>query len=153
MKNAATTTSLGGTIAIAVKRQRPEVAEASVVTIVVVIAEVVEANAVTIVVVTVEVAEANAVTIVVVTVEVAEANAVTIVVVTVEVDHRRVTDIIAEPAGTLQLQGSVEEPRVHHGKVKVGGHLAEVHGNLVVGALRRTSAGPVSAEISRGAFI
>ncbi len=131
MKNAATTTSLGETIAIAVKLQRPKVAEVNAVTIEVGIAEAVDISVATTVEVTVEV----------VTVEETEAN-----VETIEVG---IAEAVAK--GVIAITTTIA-PLVENIVEAMIADLAEIPENLVVGGPKARAA-PVSAEISRGAFI
>ena len=142
MKNAATTTSLGETIAIAVKLQRPKGAEASVVTIEAEIAEAVDISVVTTVEVTVEVAEATAATAEVEIAEVVDISVVTTVEATVEVAVPK--EVIGTTTTIARLVENIVEAMI--------ADLAGIPENLVVGG-QKARAGPASAEISRGAFI
>ena len=161
MKNAATTTSLGETIAIAVKLQRPKVAEVNAVTIEVGIAEAVDISVATIVEVTVEEVGVNAVTIEVGIAEAVDISVVTTVEVTVEVVTVEETEAnvetieveIAEAVakGVIAITTTIA-PLVENIVEAMIADLAEIPENLVVGGPKARAA-PVSAEISRGAFI
>ena len=140
VQNARITTSLGETIAIAVKRQKPVVVNA--VTIEVGIAEA-AANAETTEVATVEVVEIAVVAgvIEVATVEVVVANAETTEVATAGAVVKEVSEITTS---IVHLVANIVEATI--------ADLAEIPENLVVGGPKARAA-PASAEISRGAFI